>query len=281
VPTTIELNIGRIITFSPRTVIDLHTHILPGLDDGPGNTAGALAMARAAVAAGTRAVATTSHINRSFGLGPEDLAEARAGLSAELAAAGIELELLGGGEIAPERLPDLSDDQLRALTLGPGGCILLECPFPPIGAAMELMVADLQRRGFSVLLAHPERSATFQREPRRLQRLVEMGATAQVTAGSLDGGFGETARRAALRMLEAGHVHVIASDSHDPAYRPPNPRLADPSLAARYGDVADQLRWMTQAAPAALVAGTPLPERPPLPRRAGMRGRLRRAWPAR
>jgi protein-tyrosine phosphatase len=262
-------------------VIDLHAHILPGLDDGPRDTAGALAMARAATAAGTRAVATTSHINVSFGLSVEDLAEARSALEGELAAAGIELELLPGGEVAPERLPDLSDDELRALTLGPGGCILLECPFTPVGSAMELMVADLHRRGFTVLLAHPERSSTFQREPARLQRLVEMGATGQVTAGALAGGFGETAKRAALRMLEAGHVHVIASDSHDPAHRPPDLRLADRMLAARYGDIEEQVRWMTEDAPAALVAGTPLPPRPPLPRPAGVRGRLRRAWSAR
>jgi protein-tyrosine phosphatase len=262
-------------------VIDLHAHILPGLDDGPRNTAEALAMARAAAAVGTRAVATTSHINVSFGLTTQDLADARTALSDELAGAGIELELLPGGEVAPERLPDLSDDDLHALALGPGRCILLECPFTPVGSAMELMVADLQRRGFGVLLGHPERSSTFQREPARLERLVEMGATGQVTAGSLAGGFGETARRAALAMLEAGHVHVIASDSHDPSHRPPDPRLADRALAARYGDVEDQVRWMTEDAPQALVAGTPLPPRPPLPRPAGVRGRLRRAWSAR
>jgi protein-tyrosine phosphatase len=263
-------------------VIDLHAHILPGLDDGPRDTAGALAMARATAAAGTRAVATTSHINISFGLEPEDLTAARTALAAELAAAGIELELLSGGEIAPERLPDLTDDQLRELALGPGGCVLLECPFAPVGSAMELMVADLHRRGFAVLLAHPERSSTFQREPQRLERLVEMGATAQVTAGALAGGFGETAKRAALRMLEAGHVHVLASDAHDPSHRPPDLRLADAALTARYGDIEEQIAWMTADAPAALVAGSPLPQRPPLPRAAGgMRGRLRRAWSAR
>lgn len=262
-------------------MIDLHAHILPGLDDGPRDMAGALAMARAAVAAGTRAVATTSHINIGFGLEPEDLAAARDALAGELAEAGIELELLSGGEIAPERLRDLGDDQLRALTLGDGGCVLLECPFPPVGSAMELMVAELHRRGFEVLLAHPERSATFQRDPARLQRLVDLGAAAQVTAGALAGGFGETARRAGFHLLEAGLVHVLASDSHDPAHRPPDPRLADRALTERYGDVEAQLEWMTQEAPAALVAGRPLPPRPPLPRPRGMRARLSRAWSAR
>jgi len=258
-------------------VIDLHAHILPGLDDGPRDTAGALDIAREAVAAGTRAIATTSHINLVYGLTAEDLAGAREALQGELDAAGIELELLGGGEIAPERLPDLDDHQLHGLCLGRGRTVLLECPFVPVGAVMEMMVRELHGRGFGVLLGHPERSATFQREPERLQRLIDMGASGQVTAGSLAGGFGETARRAALRMLEAGHVHVIASDAHDPSHRPPDPRLAEGALTHAYGDVEEQLAWMTDAAPAALIAGEPLPERPPLPRRGGLLRRLRRA----
>jgi protein-tyrosine phosphatase len=260
-------------------VIDLHAHILPGLDDGPRDTEGALVMARAAAAAGTRAIATTSHVNLGFGLSPEDLAAAREALQLELDAARIELRLLSGGEIAPERLPDLDDDALRGFALGSGGCVLLECPFVPVGAVMEMMVHDLRQRGFAVLLAHPERSATFQREPERLQRLIDMGASGQVTAGSLAGGFGDTARRAALRMLESGQVHVIASDAHDPTHRPPDPRLADRALAQVYGDVEEQVAWMTEDAPAALVAGEPLPERPPLPRAGGPRLRrwLRRA----
>jgi protein-tyrosine phosphatase len=145
---------------------------------------------------------------------------------------------------------------------------------------MEPMVADLRRRGFAVLLAHPERSPTYQREPERLGRLVEMGALAQVTSGALAGGFGDRAQRAGFALLEAGLVHVLASDSHDAVHRPPDPRLAAGTLADRYGDVEEQVAWMTRAAPAALVAGTPLPERPPLPRASRMWARLR-AWSAR
>jgi protein-tyrosine phosphatase len=262
-------------------MIDLHTHILPGVDDGPRDLAAALAMARAAAAAGLTVMATTSHINFHFGLGADELADARDELASALDDAGIDLELLQGGEIAPERLPDLTDEDLRRLTLGERGPILLECPFAPVGSAMELMVDDLHSRGFSVLLGHPERSATFQRDPARLERLLEMGAAAQVNAGSLSGAFGDTARKAALRMFEAGHVHVIASDSHDPAHRPPDVRLADRALRQRYEDVDAQLDWMTRDAPAALVAGERLPPRPSLPRPASMRSRLRRAWPAR
>lgn len=254
-------------------MIDLHAHILPAVDDGPESMDAAVAMARVAVAAGTHAIAATSHVNRSLRLGPDDLDPARAELAARLAREGIELELLAGGEVAPDRLPLLDDDALRRLALGGGPSVLLECPFAPVGATMEPMVADLRRRGFEVLLAHPERSPTFQRDLRRLAALLERGALAQVTTGSLAGDFGEMPRRAAVAMLEQGLVHVLASDAHGPTHRTPDLRIA--------GLDEDQLQWMASAAPAAVVAGRPLPERPPLPtRRRGVRERLR-AWSAR
>jgi protein-tyrosine phosphatase len=253
-------------------MIDLHAHILPGVDDGPETIEASLAMARVATAAGTRAIATTCHVNHLFGVQPADIEAGREALAARLEQEGIELELLPGGEIAPERLPDLDDDTLAKLALGGGSHVLLECPFTPVGATMDRMVANLQGRGFGVLLAHPERSPTFQHEPSRLGALVERGAFAQVTTGSFAGEFGETARRTATAMLERGFVHVLASDAHDAVHRPPDLHAAGLDDA--------QTEWMGQAAPAAIVAGTALPERPPLPRRRGVRGRLR-SWSAR
>jgi protein-tyrosine phosphatase len=254
-------------------MIDLHAHILPGLDDGPATIDAALEMARVATAAGTRAIATTSHISH-FGLQPDVLGPARDALAARLAEEGIGLELLAGGEVAADRLPGLDDDALRLVALGGGPYVLLECPFTPIGPNFEAMVADLQLRGFSVLLGHPERSATFQLEPARLAGLVESGALAQVTTGSLIGHFGEVPRRAAATMLEHGLVHVLATDAHDAVHRGPDLHAAD--------DVLDDAlaEWMTTAVPAAIVAGDPLPERPPQSRERGVRARLR-AWSAR
>jgi protein-tyrosine phosphatase len=251
-------------------VIDLHAHILPGLDDGPVSLDAALEMARVAAANGTRAIATTSHIDAGFGLGPDELARARSALAARLADEGVELELLGGGEVAPARLPALDDETLAGLTLGEGPYVLLECPFSPVGAGMRLMVADLHRRGFEVLLAHPERSPTFQREPARLEDLVRAGALAQVTTVSLTGGYGAPVRRAAVEMLERGLVHVLATDAHDVRRRPPDLRAADGVLDG------EQREWMTRDAPAAIVAGEPLPPRPPLRRSSRVLDRLRR-----
>lgn len=254
-------------------MIDLHAHILPGIDDGPATTEAALDMARAATAAGTRAIATTSHIS-NFGVRPDVLGPARDALAARLAEEGIELELLAGGEIAPDRLPELDDDALRLVALGGGPYVLLECPFSPVGTSMEMMVADLHRRGFGVLLGHPERSPTFQRDPARLASLVERGALAQITTGSLTGRFGEIPRRAAEAMLQQGLVHVLASDAHDAVHRGPDLHAADGVLDPAHAE------WMTAAVPAAIVGGGPLPERPPLRRARGVRARLR-SWSAR
>jgi protein-tyrosine phosphatase len=256
-------------------MIDLHAHMLPGLDDGPASIDEALTMARVAVDAGTRAVAATSHVNHGYALTIDELEEARDALAACFVEADIPLELLAGGEIGPSRLPDLDDDALRRIALGGGPYVLLECPFSPVGSGMGPMVDDLRRRGFEVLLAHPERSPSFQREPQRLAGLIERGALAQVTSGSLAGAFGGVAQQAAESMLQKGLVHVLASDAHDPAHRSPDMRLAAGALDE------DQFAWMTTAAPAAILAGEPLPPRPPLPRaRRGLAQRLR-AWSAR
>jgi protein-tyrosine phosphatase len=172
-------------------MIDLHAHILPALDDGPQSDAAALELARAAVARGTTAIATTSHVNRSFGLTADDLAGARTAFAAVLREEGVPLELLAGGEIAHTRLPRLSDDDLRAFALGGGPYVLLECP---------LAGSD------------------------------DLAPLAQVTTGAFTGDFGPIAQRTALDMTERGLVHVLASDTHDTLHRPPDLTAADELL---------------------------------------------------
>src|SRR5207247_10217297 len=100
--------------------IDLHSHILPGLDDGPDDLEEAVALARAAVDAGTRVMATTSHVNRTFMLGPAELDAARAEVAERLAQEGVPLQLVKGGRASTRRLPDFDDDTLRKLALGGG-----------------------------------------------------------------------------------------------------------------------------------------------------------------
>ena len=257
-------------------MIDLHAHILPALDDGPPDLDASAEMAAAAVAAGTRVMAATSHVNRGFGLRAEQLAAARALVVERLAADGIPLEVVQGGEVALSRAGDLGDEELRGLTLGGSRWVLLECPLSPAAPSMEPAVTALRRRGFEVLLAHPERSPGFMRGPGPLERLLALGAIAQVTSGSFAGEFGDTVRRAAFSLLERGLVHVLASDGHGARHRPPEPGRALAAFEQRYEreDARAQFEWMASSAPGALLAAEPLPERPEPPR--APRGLLRR-----
>jgi protein-tyrosine phosphatase len=260
-------------------VIDLHAHILPALDDGPPSLDASAEMAAAAVAAGTRVMAATSHVNRGFGLTAAELGAARALVVERLEGDRIPLEVVQGGEVSLARLGDLGDEELRGLTLGGGRWLLLECPLSPSAPSMEPAVTALHGRGFEVLMAHPERSPAMMRAPAPLQRLVGLGALAQVTSGAFAGEFGDVVRRAAFTMLERGLVHVLSSDAHDARHRGPDLRTALGALERRYGEAAavEQFEWMASRAPGALLAGEPPPERPepPRPLRGGLLRRFR------
>jgi len=227
-------------------VIDLHAHILPGVDDGPASIEEAVELARAAVDAGTRVLAATSHVSHMFPTDPHVFPARLAEVRDALRDAGVGLEVVPGGELAPSRVAEL-----------------------------EPLVHELQQRDWRILLAHPERSAAFHREPERLVRLVDGGALVQVTAGSLTGQFGQTARRFSVSALRDGLVHVLASDAHDAYDRPPG--LAAGLAAAEHDlpGIGAQAEWLTDEIPAAILAGHELPPRPALPRRhRGLRGRM-------
>jgi protein-tyrosine phosphatase len=119
------------------------------------------------------------------------------------------------------------------------------------------MVDDLQARGHRVMLAHPERCAVFHRDPALLQSLVDEGALASITAGSLVGRFGGVVRRFALALFEAELVHNVASDFHSIVRRPPG--AVGELEQAGLGGFAD---WLTQDVPAAILDGREIPPRP-------------------
>jgi protein-tyrosine phosphatase len=255
-------------------VIDLHCHLLPGIDDGPADIEGALALARAAAAAGTQTLVATPHIDHWWHVEPATLPERAAEVRAALDAAGVEVDVGVSGEIALTRLIELTDDELDGLALGPARHLLLEAPLSPAPGPFDTLVLAMQDRGWRVLLAHPERCPAFLRGPERLERLLEAGVLVQVTAGSLAGQFGNEILKTTVRWIEAGWVHVVASDAHD-AYRRP-PGLLEPIERAGLAALAP---WLTEAVPRAILEGTSLPERPPLPERPGPRGLFGRLRP--
>jgi protein-tyrosine phosphatase len=258
-------------------MIDLHSHILPGVDDGPGDMDRALVLARAFVATDTRIVAATPHINRHYGIDADRMAAGVAELEAELAREAIPLEVRSGGEIDIVRARDLGDDELRALALGGGPHVLLECPLSYVTDTLESTALDFMRRGHRVLLAHPERSPALLEDPARIGELVARGALAQVTAGAFTGEFGEPVRRFALELLRDELVHVVACDAHDVDLRPPDAPAALAAAERGLPGSGALWPWLTEEVPAAILAGEPLPPRPRLARRRPRRRRRLRS----
>lgn len=255
-------------------MIDLHSHILARLDDGPDACETSLAMAAAWAQEGFTTVAATPHVNLRYDVEAPTIAEAVRSLNAALENRGISLSVVPGGELGLERLPDLGDEDLRRFALGGGNCLLVESPFDSNASYLEEAVFDLQLRGFRVLLAHPERSPLFQHDGDRLRRLVHNGALCSVTAGSMAGRFGESVREFTVGLFEQGLVHNVASDAHDEARRPPGVRGGFVGLESDLPGLGDQIDWFANAVPAALLEGRPLPSAPPNPTRRQGRWRL-------
>jgi protein-tyrosine phosphatase len=256
-------------------VIDLHCHVLPGIDDGPATIEGSVALARASAAAGTRTIVATPHVSWRYPNTAARIARGATELRERLAAEGVGLELLTGAEIAMTRVAELSPEELVELQMGAGPWVLLEPPFTPVVTGLDALVADLQRRGHRVLLAHPERCPAFHRDRRLLPALLRGGVLTSVTAGSLVGRFGETVRRFALELVQEGMVHNVASDAHDDSQRAPGT-----SLEIDRAGLGPLGQWLTEAVPAAILAGAEtMPPRPSaqLPRGGSGRPHWRRS----
>jgi protein-tyrosine phosphatase len=239
-------------------VIDLHTHVLPGIDDGARSLADSRALALDAAKAGVSVLAATPHVRDDYPTTADMMEEAVAEVRADFVEQGIPVEVLHGAEVDLSILWAIPPDELRRLTIAQTGrYLLLEFPYRGWPFALDSAVARLVELGVTPLLAHPERNPEVQDRPPRVGKLVEAGALVQVTAASLDGVRDRAAQAAALRLLDLGLVHVLASDSHGPhiareGLGEAGRTIGDPELA----------RYLTVEVPGAIVAGDPVPARP-------------------
>jgi protein-tyrosine phosphatase len=239
-------------------MIDLHCHVLAGIDDGPQTIEGSIALARAAAAAGTRTIVATPHVSWSYDNDAATIAQLVQETNEALAEAGVDVTILAGAEVAITRAVELDPAELAALTLAGGPWLLVEFPFTSVSDGLDSLAIELTERGHRLVLAHPERSPSFQRDPALLESLVRAGALASITAGSLTGTFGGTAKRFARELVEAELVHNVASDAHDAVQRPP--AIAEPLRACCLQALTE---WLTQSVPAAIIGGdASLPTRP-------------------
>jgi protein-tyrosine phosphatase len=262
-------------------VIDMHCHVLAGIDDGPETIEGSLALARVAEQRGIRTIVATPHVSWRYDNDAATIARLVEQTNGALTDAGIGVRVLSGAEIAMSRAPDVPREELPALTLGGGPWLLLECPFTSVAAGLDVLIGELEDAGHGIVLAHPERSPAFQRDPQMLESLVRGGVLTSITAGSLVGRFGAPVKRFALSLMEAELVHNVASDAHDPEQR--RPGIAD---ELREAGLEAMTEWLTEGVPQALIDGQDsLPPRPRMDYSKIVardswwrRGPLRRAW---
>jgi protein-tyrosine phosphatase len=247
-------------------VIDLHSHILPGLDDGARDVEVSVEMARVAVAEGTRVIVGTPHVNHDYGVEPSFVRTEVLELGAVLAEREVPLTVVPGAEVALSRLPELDEEALAESCIARGPYLLVESPYSQAVPFLEEQLFRLRAQGFRPMLAHPERCPLFQMDPERLARLVRQEVLCSVTAASMEGHFGRTVRRFTGEMFREGLVHDVASDAHDAHGRPPGLERGFHSLDEELPGIAQQVGWYTREAPEAVLNGELLPRRPRPPR---------------
>lgn len=219
--------------------VDIHCHCLAGVDDGPATMDEALALCQRLTDDGVSvAVATPHQLGRFSDCNEASrIREAVSVLNEELRSNDIPLSVMPGGDVrVDERICQLLDDD-RILTLADGGrYILLELPHE-IFINIEPLLVELASQGVQAIISHPERHRVLARDPKVLLKWLASGVYLQVTAGSLLGGFGSTAERAAWHFLSSGWVSFVATDAHDLHGRKPLMRAAFEQISARLGAV--------------------------------------------
>jgi protein-tyrosine phosphatase len=219
-------------------MIDLHCHLLSGVDDGAPDRAVSLEMAKALVADGVEIVACTPHILP--GLYPNSGPQIRAGtaeLQQILDCEEIPLRLVTGADnhITPNFVAQLSAGHL--LSLADTRYVLVEPPHHVVPPRMDELFFNILMAGYVPILTHPERLSWIESQYDSIKRLLNAGVWMQITAGSLAGAFGRRARYWGERMLDEGCVHILATDAHDTHRRPPNLALGRALAAKRLGDL--------------------------------------------
>ncbi len=241
---------------------DLHSHLLPGIDDGSPDYETSLAMARAFVAQGVRCVACTPHIMPGLyaNSGPQ-IKRAIAELQRRLDDDGVPLTLVSGADnhIAPDFVAGLRSGHL--LAIADSSYVLVEPPHHIAPARLEDLFFDILVAGYVPVLTHPERLSWIESKYGVILDLAAKGVWMQITSGSVRGKFGPRPRYWAERMLREGLVHILASDAHNTTSRRPD--LADGRAKAEEIVGAEEATHLAVTRPLGILSNTPPAELPP------------------
>jgi len=248
-------------------LIDIHSHVLHGLDDGAATLEDSVAMLRIAAESGTTDLVATPHANLQYRYDPERIRERLAELAE---AAGNRLRLYSGCDLhlSYDNIQDAIADPHK-YTINRKCYLLVEFSDLLIFNNTPEIFAHLQDAGMVPVVTHPERNGLLQQRVENIASWVEAGARVQVTAQSLLGGFGRRAQEFCETLLERRLVHFVASDAHDCEHRPPRLDTAYAWLKKRYSESLAQTLCVTN--PQATLIGAPLEPAeigtPPAPRK--------------
>lgn len=256
-------------------MIDIHTHILPGVDDGVKTEDDAVEFARVALRDGVRTIVATPHCKEGFFFNDRDaVVRGLERLRGRLEREGVDVEVVPGAEVhlCPDLVERIRDG--RAPTLADNGkTLLLELSLIQYPVELESVIFQLKLAGVIPVLAHPERIRYFQDDLSRYESVLRLGALGQITTGSLQGTFGEETREFSEELVRKDLVHVLASDAHNVRGRPPVLTGALEELVSMIGE--PRAMAMVEAVPRALLEGREI-ELPPARRRERRRSRFAR-----
>jgi protein-tyrosine phosphatase len=256
-------------------MVDIHCHILPGLDDGPDSLDESVRMAEMAIADGITHVVGTPHANAEYAF-DFDLVQQRRNELQEKVGDGLKLATGCDFHLSFENLQDISTDKTK-YTINQKTYLLIEFADFAIAPGMDDTLHHLQMLGLSLIITHPERNRLIRSQQDRLRRWLHQGCYVQVTAGSLLGKFGRGAQKDAEQWLEQDMVHFVASDAHSIAGRPLQLREAYRAIVERHGKSVAEALFHDN--PLAAFEGRPLPyepEQPDVAARSSRPGRRKR-----
>jgi protein-tyrosine phosphatase len=197
-------------------MIDIHCHILPGIDDGAQSIEDTIKMARAAVDEGIHTIIATPHHKNSKYDNPKDLIIPRVEeVNQVLTSEGIDLKILPGQEVRlyGELIEGIENSEI--LSLNHTQYVFVEFPSNHVPRYAETLLFDLQLKEITPIIVHPERNQEIIERPEVLYNLVKKGALTQVTASSVSGHFGKKIKNFSFQLIEANLTHFIASDAHN------------------------------------------------------------------